>query len=356
MANYNHGHYLNGALEAILAQSLQPDRIIVVDDASTDNSLEVLGNLARRYKHIRIVQNQANTRCFAYCQTIAQYLERTELEYVYLSAADERVLPGFFEKSIGLLEKFPKAGMCVSWLAFIDEIGHRLAKDRLTNYHSHDLHVELRQPIFLSPAEVLKRLKRQPWFIGGMAPALLRRSALADAGGHPLPEMKLLADWYVVHFIALKYGMCYLPQTLVEFRLVADSMGRQVALHPEKVMQDFLSALRLLEDPKNRQVFPPPFIEANRRNFSYTAFRGSFIEWHFKFHEDLRRLAPPKTLVDKCLKRIMHGFMRVEQLLLKFYCFRNVPAAFYEKASPLMGSLPKNLAMSAQYQSRNNGR
>src|SRR6266513_1887757 len=38
--NYNHGEYLPRCLEALLNQSLQPSEIIVIDDASTDNSMK----------------------------------------------------------------------------------------------------------------------------------------------------------------------------------------------------------------------------------------------------------------------------------------------------------------------------
>ena len=38
MCNYNHGHYIQEALQAILSQSFSPLEVIVIDDGSTDNS------------------------------------------------------------------------------------------------------------------------------------------------------------------------------------------------------------------------------------------------------------------------------------------------------------------------------
>src|SRR4051812_2495556 len=47
LPNYNHARCLSRAIEAIAGQSRPPDEIIVIDDASQDNSLEILA-LARR--------------------------------------------------------------------------------------------------------------------------------------------------------------------------------------------------------------------------------------------------------------------------------------------------------------------
>lgn len=46
--NYNHGQHLPNCLEALVRQSVPPAEIVVIDDASTDNSLEVLADFARR--------------------------------------------------------------------------------------------------------------------------------------------------------------------------------------------------------------------------------------------------------------------------------------------------------------------
>ncbi|MBM3777382.1 MAG: glycosyltransferase family 2 protein [Acidimicrobiia bacterium] len=42
MLNYNHGRYLGRAIEAIVAQSRPADEFLILDDASTDDSVEVI--------------------------------------------------------------------------------------------------------------------------------------------------------------------------------------------------------------------------------------------------------------------------------------------------------------------------
>jgi len=48
LSSYNHARYLPEALESILSKSYQPLEVIVIDNASTDHSAEVLRVFAQR--------------------------------------------------------------------------------------------------------------------------------------------------------------------------------------------------------------------------------------------------------------------------------------------------------------------
>jgi glycosyltransferase involved in cell wall biosynthesis len=79
IASYNYGRYLSHTLDSVLAQTRQPDEIIVVDDGSSDNTREV----------------------------VAPYIERGQIKYVYqenagVSAAKQRAV----EESSGELLAF----------------------------------------------------------------------------------------------------------------------------------------------------------------------------------------------------------------------------------------------------------
>jgi len=40
--NYNNGHFLSECLDSVFSQTISFDQVIVVDDGSTDNSLNIL--------------------------------------------------------------------------------------------------------------------------------------------------------------------------------------------------------------------------------------------------------------------------------------------------------------------------
>jgi hypothetical protein len=60
LCNYNHARYLADSLSAICNQTRLPEEVIVLDDGSSDNSLEVIEDFARRYSFIRVLKNEIN--------------------------------------------------------------------------------------------------------------------------------------------------------------------------------------------------------------------------------------------------------------------------------------------------------
>src|SRR6185436_11843228 len=93
--NYNHGHCLPVAVNAILQQSAQPLEVIIIDDGSTDQSVEIIQELARRHPVIQFHHNEKNEGVLF---TINRGIDLARGEYVFSSSADDEILPSFLEK------------------------------------------------------------------------------------------------------------------------------------------------------------------------------------------------------------------------------------------------------------------
>jgi len=87
MATYNGARYLQAQLDSFVSQTRQPDELIVNDDCSTDNTLQILKNFAEiaPFKVI-IHSNDHNYGC---CGNFNQALLKTTGDLVFLSDQDD---------------------------------------------------------------------------------------------------------------------------------------------------------------------------------------------------------------------------------------------------------------------------
>lgn len=58
VSNYNYGKYIGDALESILQQTLKNWECIVVDDGSTDNSIDIINNYSKKDKRFKVIKQK----------------------------------------------------------------------------------------------------------------------------------------------------------------------------------------------------------------------------------------------------------------------------------------------------------
>ena len=119
--NYNYARYLDGRLSSVLNQTFQDFELILLDDASTDSSAEVLD----RYKdnpHVsHVVVNEKNTG-----SPFRQWMKGILLakgEWIWIAEADDLCEPDFLETCIRQVNQYPNVSVCMVASRFIDEKG-----------------------------------------------------------------------------------------------------------------------------------------------------------------------------------------------------------------------------------------
>jgi glycosyltransferase involved in cell wall biosynthesis len=58
ISNYNHGKYIDNLIHSIISQTLKPEKIIIIDDGSNDNSHQIL----QKYKGNKLFQIILNNK------------------------------------------------------------------------------------------------------------------------------------------------------------------------------------------------------------------------------------------------------------------------------------------------------
>jgi GT2 family glycosyltransferase len=112
IVTYNSGRFIKRCLESILAQQYQRMEVVVVDNASTDGTIDILEQFD---DFIHIVANEQNVG-FAAAQNQAIALSRGE--WVLTLNPDVLLLPNFVESLVEAGQMDPKAGtVCGKLLA-----------------------------------------------------------------------------------------------------------------------------------------------------------------------------------------------------------------------------------------------
>ncbi len=205
--NYNHAGYLGKALASATEQSFQPVEIILLDDASTDDSWQLIQQLAARNPLIRALRNEHNLGVIG---ALNHLLREARGDYVHFLAADDYLLPSFYERSMRLLTEFPQAGLCCCpQLKHIEQTG---AVIRDHNPSDADWGRTAR---YFTREEVIAM--PHAGYIHGNT-VVMKRTAMLEAGGY-LPELRWNSDWFVNLAVALRYGVCFQPEPLAVFRV-----------------------------------------------------------------------------------------------------------------------------------------
>jgi glycosyltransferase involved in cell wall biosynthesis len=276
LPNYNHGHCLPVAVEAFLKQSVQPLEIIIIDDGSTDDSVEIIADLANQHSIIKFHRNDRN---LGVCLTVNRGIDLARGEYVYSTAADDVSLPGFFEKSLQLLATHPQAGLCCT-------IGDW--RELHTGVHWHMGVGMTDKPAFISPQEVVRLEYKGRFFIPGHT-AIYRRDALIKAG-KLIPELRHYSDWFSTTVLALTHGICVVPEPLAVFNIESNTYFQRNRRSRDINDAAIEHALKLLTGPDCSDVVGLFAEAASLYVFGWAGYRV------LRRHEEFHRFRTPRYL------------------------------------------------------------
>ena len=247
LVNYNHAQFLSDSLRSLLAQTQQANELIVIDDASTDNSVEVIYEFLSRFPNARLVRNPENHGTVA---NMNDGLRLGQGTYVHFAAADDIFYPELYARGLKLLKANPAAAIFCSRSGAIDEAGCDL--DQTTPSPGYPVSA----PGFISPAEARRLLMREDgWFMGNTT--LFRRAAVIEEGGFPA-DLQAFADGYISRLLALKYGSCFSPDILAAWRRLVGGYSISIVETPAKANLMFTNAEQKMRAASS--VFPPKYI------------------------------------------------------------------------------------------------
>jgi alpha-1,3-rhamnosyltransferase len=162
--SYNHAPFVERTLRSIFAQTLQPKKLIVIDDGSKDESAEIIGKVLREcpFENEFIARENQGL-----CATLNEGFAQAEGEFFAYLGSDDIWLPEFLEKQTALLNERTSAVLAFGHAFLIDENDRIIDRtDNWTRFADGDLLPTLLQGIiFSSPSVVYRRaaLEKYGW-------------------------------------------------------------------------------------------------------------------------------------------------------------------------------------------------
>ena len=140
IANYNNGRFLQEAIDSVLAQTYTNWEIILVDDASIDNSLELYKELEQDGR-IHIYYNEQNQGCG---YTKRRCAELANGEICGFLDPDDQLLPEALDKHVLVHESRPDVSVVYSRCYYCNYKGEVTGENRLLNLNSGETYFDYR--------------------------------------------------------------------------------------------------------------------------------------------------------------------------------------------------------------------
>lgn len=200
MTAYNREKYIADAIQSVLASTYSNIELIVVDDVSSDNTVEIARSFALKDRRVKVYRNEKNLGDYPNRNKAASYAQGKYLKYL---DADDMMYDYGLDVMVRYTEQFPEAGF------------------GLASYPDDNRPF----PYLLTPHEIyFESFTKTNHFDRAPGSGLIKRDAFNAIGG--FSGKRMVGDYEFWFKIARHYSMVKLPLDLYWNRI-----------HPEQESQ-----------------------------------------------------------------------------------------------------------------------
>ncbi len=159
MTAYNREQYIGQAIDSVLASTYENFELIVVDDTSTDKTIEIAQSYAARDSRIRVYINEKNLGDYPNRNKAASYANG---KFIMFVDSDDKILIDGLERCVNIMQQFPHAKFGMQ------------------------LHGNEDVPFYLEPRQAINQhFFQKPFLLIGPGGTIIRRSFFEGIGKYP---------------------------------------------------------------------------------------------------------------------------------------------------------------------------
>lgn len=222
--NYNHGRYLAERLDSVLSQSFEDIEVLVLDDASADDSLTVI----RRFQsdpRVSVLVNEVNSG-----NPFVQWnrgVRRARGELIWIAESDDAAHPELLEVLVGRHDEHRDVVLSYCQSMKVDDSGAEIA---LNTEWTDDLDREHWRHAFVADGrDECRRYMVMKNVVPNASAVVFRRDAFERIGGAP-EAFRYAGDWMTWVRLFLEGAVAFTPEPLNRYRQHAATVTRRSVL------------------------------------------------------------------------------------------------------------------------------
>lgn len=256
---YNHARFVEDALQSVVEQTYPHIELLIVDDASTDESVahirNFLGSCPLPARFFPLSENRGN------CSAFNHAFAHSNGAFIIDLATDDRLLPTrVAEQVAAFAEREPHYGVVFSDVELLDEAGHTLG-----TYYA--------KPENVPSGDMYQHLIAAGGLIS--APSMMiRREVLEALGGYDPRLAYEDYDFWVRS--SRNYYYAFLNRVLTQKRVVRDSLTHQFYQRRSALLESTLRVCRKAQQLNQSPAEDRALARSVRYHLRQSVFTGQF--------------------------------------------------------------------------------
>nr|WP_315155907.1 glycosyltransferase family 2 protein [uncultured Flavobacterium sp.] len=271
--SYNHAVFLKDRLDTILNQTFKNWEAIIIDDQSSDNSVEIITDFLKRNPDFRVkhfIINDKNSE--SGYNSWKKGIELAETEYIWIAETDDYSEPTFLQELVEILDHNEDVALAFCGSNYIED--SKIIYDS-TN-RTKDLEVDLGKYKIVGDNVFLNKMPFNTYITNGSS-VVFRKPK--EKMNDELFNNRQLSDLFLWSFLVQNRKFVFLNKNLNFFRRHENSTTTKMSISSKKIVyEEALKYLNFFEQNNKFHFFLDHYVKhfvwSNKKEvFSYKFLR-----------------------------------------------------------------------------------
>jgi len=265
-ASYNYEDYIKETIESVINQTYTNWEMIIVDDGSKDNSVEVIKSYCEKDSRIKLFQHEGGINK-GLEETVKLGISKAQSEWISFLESDDTIVPDYLEKKIKVMNEHPE-------VKFIFNDVNLFGSESRIKYYDYHFGVVKKFLAENSYPKNIFRFFRKENLVATFSVVTLKKELFDNVDFNS--PIKAYLDYYLWLQIANKTPIYYMDEKLTNWRM-----------HDSYITKAPIKIFNTLEFNSKKLTFFIPYVPQCLIFFCLWLkyLRKSLIKIHFKNKE-----------------------------------------------------------------------